>query len=69
MDLLYLLQGGRGAGTSASHGLFEDEHNDHRAAKQEQQVDAQHGTRLLLYLIGLVDLNGCRRDLRPSAGG
>ena len=39
MDLLYLLQGGRGAGTSASHGLFEDEHNDHRAAKQEQQVD------------------------------
>ena len=49
--------------SSAAHRLFDNKHEDHRAAEQEQQVDAEHRARLLLYLVRLIDLDGRRRDL------
>mmetsp|Transcript_30911 Transcript_30911/g.76080 ORF Transcript_30911/g.76080 Transcript_30911/m.76080 type:complete len:224 (+) Transcript_30911:177-848(+) len=36
--------------------LFEQEHDDHRATEQQQQVDAQHRFRLFLVLVRLAQL-------------
>ena len=47
----------------ASQRLLEDEYDHHRAAEQQQQVDAQHRARALLILVRLVELGYRHADL------
>ena len=47
---------------SRSQALLQDEHDNHGAAEEQQQIDAQHGARPLLVLVGLVELLHCKTD-------